>query len=417
MRSSRSERRDEMLTVDRPAAPAPVRYPQSAVRYLLSSLKDSGPRPMRFGPLTNRRRERLRRMRRSAKPLLWWMPFWYVLGQLALFAWMDRSWELTRTQMEQEKWEQLHVRLAEAPDKPLVLMLGSSRTDWAFQAGRLNGQTGPDGRPLLAYNLGVQTTGPIHSALYLNDLLNEGVRPRLLLVEYVATHLNQSRRNLVSEEHFTVPRWLSWHQLAFMQRYFSNPRKAKVEWLEARLAPWYGFRWSVHEHLLGRHYHSMKHPFDQSERPMDDWGARELEPFPHTRGFHAWRSALAVNMYGESLRNFQLGKKPVKALRDLLARCRREQIPVALIKLPMADEFYQRFNAQARADLEKLYRDLCREYGAHAIDATHWVKEEELEDGLHVLDTGAYTFTTRMIDEVHKLLALTEPQPAQQQTP
>ncbi|HTH46688.1 MAG TPA: hypothetical protein VMB21_04190, partial [Candidatus Limnocylindria bacterium] len=143
--------------------------------------------------------------------LLGWVAFWYVLSHLALFAWVDEKWQLERTRVEHEKWQQLHDRVAEAPDRPLVLMLGSSRTDWAFQAGRLNGLPGPDGRPLLAYNLGVPTTGPLHEALYLNDLLADGIRPRLLLVEFVFTHLNERRRGLISEEQFTMPQWLSAH--------------------------------------------------------------------------------------------------------------------------------------------------------------------------------------------------------------
>ena len=228
-------------------------------------------------------------MKGSARALLWWIPFWYVLAQVALLLWMDESWPLFRVRVERDKWIQLHERLAEAPDRPLVLMLGSSRTDWAFQAGRLNGQLGPDGRPLLAYNFGVPTTGPLHESLYVNDLLDQGIRPRLLLIELVNTHFNQSRRGILSEEHFTVPRWLTAHQMLFLRSYFTNPRRATREWMEGRLAPWYGYRWTIHERFLGNH--KISRPYHQARQPMDDWGSRLLVDDPGTLAYRAQRWA------------------------------------------------------------------------------------------------------------------------------
>ena len=60
--------------------------------------------------------------------------------------------------------------VAHEPDAALVAMVGSSRTDGAFQAGRLRGLPGPDGRRLLAYNLGVPAAGPLREWLYLRHL-------------------------------------------------------------------------------------------------------------------------------------------------------------------------------------------------------------------------------------------------------
>lgn len=412
MNPSVSERHGETLPAARAAELVPVRYPLSVLRYPFRSLPDNGAKPARSSPETNWVMVRLRKMRQRGSALLWRLPLWYILGQLILLAWMDEHWQLNRTRVERAKWEQLHARLAEAPDRPLVLMLGSSRSDWAFQAGRLNGQPGPDGRPLLAYNLAVPTTGPMHEALYLNDLLDEGIRPRLVLVEFVTTHLNQSQRGLLSEEHFTLPEQLSAHQALFLRSYYSNKRRLMVRWLEARLAPWYGYRCAFHDHLQGR---DAINPFDQQEQPMDDSGWRMLYPDPNTPRFRAWRRAGAANMYGESLKHFRLGPGPMQAMRDLLARCRREHIPVALVRMPVTQEFRQLFPAQARADLDKLFAELSE--GVSVIDASEWLAREDFDDGHHVRQTGAYKYTTRMIEEVRKILALTEPPGERQATP
>lgn len=399
-----------------PAATTPVRYPLSARRYLLTALGPKRRRPDENAIPPALALARSRRMKRTARILiLLWIPFWYWIGQFSLFLWMDERWQMERTVSEHRKWDLLHERLAESPDRPLVLMLGSSRSDQAFQSGRLTGQPGPDGRPLLAFNLGVPTVGGMHEMLYLNDLLAEGVRPRLILVELVSTHLIRSQRGLQSEEHFTLAPCLSAHQLLFLQRYFSNRRRMILEWLESRLTPWYGFRWAVHEHLQG--HHSIPPDFDQSRQPIDPFGWRLLRPLPDTPEFRYLRWLGAYNMYGLSLQNFQLGSKPAQALHDLFDRCRREKIPVALVMMPVSKEFRDLYCPEGRAQLEEFIAGLRRRHNLDVIDATEWLDYEDFDDGHHVLLSGADKFTTRIIPAIHKLLARTEPRITQKTAP
>ncbi len=415
MHSPASESRGEMEKADRPSARRFIRYPLSTVHYPLFARAVSGQRTAENGRRSCYALARPRRMKRNARGLLLWFLFWYAIAQLVLFLWMDERWELNRTRVAHQKWKQLHELLTEAPDRPLVLMFGSSRTDWAFEAGRLSGRPGPDGRPLLVYNFGVPTAGPMHEALFLNDLLDEGIRPRLLLVEFVTTLLNQSRRGLLTEEQFTEARWHNAHQLFFLRWYFSNPRKALIQWVEAQVAPWYAFRWNIHEHLQG--HHSTEPLDDQAERPMDAWGCRMLWKDPNTPEYRAMRWEGAFQMYRPTLQRFHLGAKPTQAMHDLLARCRRENIAVALVLMPVTNEFRELIPAEGRAELDNLVAKLSSRYGAHLIDASDWLDNGDFDDGHHVLTTGADKFSTRMIDEVQKLLARTEPSVQQQPTP
>lgn len=414
MNSSTSESRDEMGEADRSAATAPIRYPQSAVRYPLLTLAEGGSRPPRTSPRKPLSVARIRRMRLKARSLLWWIPLWYVLGQLCLFLWIDESWQLPRTRAEHEKWEQVHERMAEAPDRPLVIMFGSSRTDWSFQAGRMSGQPGPDGRPLLVYNMGLPTAGPMHSSYYLTRLLDEGVRPRLVLLEFVATHLNQSRRGLQSEEHFTLPRWCSLDQLLYFRPYFSSPRRALGEWLEAKIAPWFGYRFFIREQILGRQ--SPIPTLDQVRQPMDAWGCRILCDDPATPEYRAQRWAYAFNMYSRSLEQFKLGAGPARAMHDFLARCQREKLPVAIVVPPVTREFQDLYPQEAKVELDHFLADLVKRYDARLIDASDWMKMEEFDDGHHLLKAGADKYSTRMFGEIQKLLAQTQPAAAQQAT-
>lgn len=407
MNSSGSAMREEMRTGEAPASP-PIRYPHSAHHYPLTALQPKRPRSDNDTASPRLKMALARRMKHSARiMMLLWIPLWYILGQCIVFAWMDESWELERTISERQKWDILHERLAEFPDRPLVLMLGSSRSDQAFQASRLSGQLAPDGRPLLAFNLGVPTVGGMHELLYLNDLLKEGVRPRLVLLEFVPTHLIRSQRGLQSEEHFTVPRWISGHQLLFLSRYFTNRRRAFSEWMESRAAPWYGFRWEIHEHVQGQHY--ALRPYDQSRRPIDPWGWRLLRDLPDTPECRYLRWMCAYRMYGNTLQNFHIGARPVQAMHDLVSRCRRENIPVALVVMPVSKDFRDLFPPEGQVEIANFLVQLRSRFNLDIIDATDWLEKSDFDDGHHAMISGAEKFTTRMIPIVHDLLARTQP--------
>src|SRR5262245_14765630 len=63
------------------------------------------------------------------------------------------------------------------PDRPLALFLGTSRTEAGVRPGVLGDLRTPDGRPPLVYNFGIPGFRPLHSLLFLNRLLADGVRP------------------------------------------------------------------------------------------------------------------------------------------------------------------------------------------------------------------------------------------------
>jgi hypothetical protein len=150
---------------------------------------------------------------------------------------------------------------------------------------------------------------------------------------------------------------------------------------------------------------------------MDSWGCRILCDEPGIPGYRALRWGAAFKMYGPTLQLFRLGAKPTQAMHDLLARCCREQIPVALVLMPITKEFRELIPPEGRAELDNLVAKLCNRYRADLIDASDWLDKEDFDDGHHVLKTGAHKFSTRMIDEVQKLLARTEVSKPQHRTP
>ena len=133
--------------------------------------------------------------------------------------------------------------------------------------------------------------------------------------------------------------------------------------------------------------------FDLMRQPMDEWGSRILFDDLNTPEYRVWRTLYAFRMYGESLRQFRLGEGPVRAMRDLLARCRREHIPVALVRMPITKEFNGMIPAEGQAALEKLFAELSE--GVHVIDASEWLASEDFDDGHHAASSPARTNSPR----------------------
>src|SRR5262249_32751630 len=105
-----------------------------------------------------RRMARRRLARRARRALLWWATG-FAASRLALPSAGARGRRAVRAPESPAKLPRLRARRAEAPGRPLVLILGSSRTKLALQAGRLG--TATDGPQALTFNFGLSGCGPM----------------------------------------------------------------------------------------------------------------------------------------------------------------------------------------------------------------------------------------------------------------
>jgi hypothetical protein len=295
----------------------------------------------------------------------------------------------------------LRQLVAREPDRPLLVMLGSSRTEHAFQAGRLNGLPGPDGKPFVAYNLGLPGAGPLRVGLTLREMLDAGIRPRLLLVEFVPPLLNEPRRGCASEEHWTSGYWLSLPQILRLWPYLSRPDRKVHNWIEARLAPWYAFRSDLPTSLPAKWVPGKAPPPDSV---WDPWGWRLLPVAISDEDGARFREKAHGEFY-RTLRRLRVGQGPSRALRDLLDLCRREGIPVVLVLMPESTTFHSWYAPEGLAAALRLLAELRATYGARVIDTSDWVADKDFADGHHVLAGGAAAFTTRLSAELGRILA------------
>jgi hypothetical protein len=342
---------------------------------------------------------RSRRMKRGARGVLLWSLALYALAALSLNVLMYRWCPDLSASVHRVKWHQLRKGMAKASDRPLVLALGSSRMDAAFQAGSLDGAPLADGGRLAAYNFGIPAAGPLHEYQYLRDMLDEGIRPSLLVVEVLPPLFSAPHSHLVSEEDWGVPDWMSLHQFRRMRPYFMRPDRKLGDWVAARLAPTFAYRRSLQGVMELR----MLPPEERRPVPYthDRWGCRcpdNLTPK---------QQATCVRMardYIPSLNHFRMGDGPRRALRDLLGCCRRKNIKVVLVLMPESTEFRSWYRPECLTAMTDMLTRMQTDWDVPLIDAREWLADDDFTDGHHPAESGARLFTARLLSELPRVV-------------
>src|SRR5271156_3647143 len=77
----------------------------------------------------------------------------------------------------------LRQTIADHPDRPLVLVIGSSRVALGFQPDVSENYRLPGGVTPLVFNFSIPGSGSLRELMWLKRLLNEGVEPEGVIVE------------------------------------------------------------------------------------------------------------------------------------------------------------------------------------------------------------------------------------------
>ena len=92
----------------------------------------------------------------------------------------------------------LRMVTTEHPDRPLLLVVGSSRTAMNFCPGILPPLTTAQGKSPLVFNFSHLAAGPLMNLVQVQRLLHEGLRPTWLVVEVMLPQLGDDRQNITT---------------------------------------------------------------------------------------------------------------------------------------------------------------------------------------------------------------------------
>jgi hypothetical protein len=273
------------------------------------------------------------------------------------------------------------IRTAEAehPDRPLGLVLGSSRTTLAFEPEQL---TDPDG--VYWVNAAHVGAGPILSRVILHRLFRDGVRPVVIVLEVMPTYFVKENSKFVSG-HFAVadfPIARRYSERLFSYDYhFLKHRVTRAPDLARVADPFAGKA----EYYAQGGYRSLRTEMATAEREAKIAFTRQL----------SWGMA----------QNMTVARGADRAFRDTLREAVDHGVRVVLLRAPEGPLFRSWYNPDGLARFDRYVADVAAEFGVRLVDARLWLDEEDFYDSHHVLKRGADKFTARFAREIPAVLA------------
>jgi hypothetical protein len=331
---------------------------------------------------------------RASRRCLLWLAGGFVLCQAVLATAIDGWLGHVRDPEYADKLCKLRGRLAEAPGRPLVLMLGSSRTAYGLDARRLSG---PGSHDPLVFNFGQMGGGGVLQGVTLRRLLEEGIRPELVFVEMIPAQMLQWKGRLLEEKMLDGARLRAPEMLAVRHAYH-EPQRVLAGWLLGRLLPCYRHQAEIRTWLgLVRPETAGLDPSDPDLVDSHGWRARTD---PMTASYCYKATAMALGQYEEPCASTRIAEEAVRALESVVKVCRREGIPVAVVLMPEGSRFRALYTPQAMAACAAVLARLKDGCAVQVVDARTWVDDDGFWDTHHMLPRGAHQFADRFAREV-----------------
>ena len=321
------------------------------------------------------------RRARSARAVLAWALVSAAALHVGVHAYLERRHPDVYDPEFGARLAMLRSRIAEAPDSPLLLVVGSSRLVTDFLPDRLP----PLGGDVLAFNFAHTGAGPLINLMEVRRLFRHGVRPRYLVVEVLPSMLGTSGRS-------TAASLAVADDLPVLCRHMSS-WKAYGRYLGVRLMP------TTRHYLAAIHEYGPAWAFAATADELPDLGplggSAPLKTQASAENIRRGTEAVRAQ-YQPGLQQFQVTDVADNSLRELIDLCRGEQVEVVLVLTPESSEFRGWYADTTRVLVNGYCENLRRHCGVCIIDARSWLPDEDFFDAHHALPRGAETFTQRL---------------------
>jgi len=337
------------------------------------------------------------RNRRHARNALLYGLGGFVLLQLALVVLLAWLMPWLRDPMHGLKEDGLRHRLATAPPGARsVVMIGSSRTAFGLDAElvstRLSSQ---QGRPVVVYNFGLHGAGPCATLLSFRRLLEDGIRPDLLLIEVLPFRLGENLAVDLDETYLPTVA-LRYDELPLVQRLAGRQRRlSRFDWWLGWCVPCYHHRFALVSHAIPTllHYLDRANRFQAMDRsgwvPLSATAARPRQVMERGN----WQD----NVLG--LHDFRSASPAAIALEEILRMARAHDIRTAIVFMPERSDLRSCYDADVLKKVKLLLDRLVHGYDFALIDARDWIGEDGFRDAHHLVSAGAVQFSDRLARE------------------
>jgi hypothetical protein len=324
---------------------------------------------------------------------------WFGLSLLAAFIALDvvvDHWPRLYDPEFGTRLELLQRQIAAAPDRPVLVFVGSSRVGLGFHPEQMPEVRDADGRPVLAFNCSHLAAGPVMNLVQVKRLLRAGIRPRWVVVELAPF--------ILPDECTSTPTTFSCaSDLPTLFRYIRASKVATV-YVRGRLNPWY-----KHRQVLVEEY---AHPLARSRQGFEGVRINALggdnfwyhsETLPPEEVCRRTRRVLDEDR--DRMQHFLIAPAADRATHELLRLCRDEGIEVAVLLMPESTAYRALYSPQTERTVSRYVQALERTWQVPVIDARSWVSDEGFSDCNHMFRAAALPFTRRLAAEVLQPLA------------
>jgi hypothetical protein len=343
-----------------------------------------------------------RELQRRHRNTLAWSLAGMVGVQLALAIGIEHCWPAIRDPDFHEIEAIIRSRTAAARGRPLVVALGSSRTQMALAPARLN-RSSAVSDPIVI-NAAVAGGGPMMHQVILRRILAMGVRPQLVFIEAMPMSLSARAGAPVEERQRDQGRYTV-EEIALLWQYYAEHHRLCYPWVVARALPALRYRGELCE-ALQIDFASARVRAGEPTRDRFGWLAC---PKDYSDAEIAARTCENLQTYSPALTQPTLAPGAVHALYDVVQLCLDSRIAVALIVPPEGSAFRSYAPAVEERQMHAV-RVLARELDVPLIDARTWVEDSGFWDGHHATPQGAAQYTERFAHEaLAPQLARTQP--------
>jgi hypothetical protein len=325
------------------------------------------------------------------------------LLQAALFALVSSDGVLLGEDLWQRKLRGYRRHMAAQPDALHIVQLGSSRT--------LNALSGTDaepwlserlGRPVVLSNVGMGGAGPALTAINLRRLLNEGIRPDLLLIEVLPFGLDERHlSHEVRPENAPVAH-LRLDEAVLLSRYAGSARQGLLlHWLGEQVVPAVTHRLALTTAAAPK----LLLPELRRDRPfgLDERGHMALDPPPE----HAARALAAMHeTHAEFLTLFQLSPRCLSCVDETIREAQNAGLRVALVIMPEGPIMRRLYPPGLWERIEESVLGLARARGVPVLNFRESLPEEAFFDSHHVNPRGARAYSRALAERIVPLLDL-----------
>jgi hypothetical protein len=274
------------------------------------------------------------------------------------------------------------------PHRSLAIAVGSSRTELGLCPGDLREPR------VLVLNFSQTGAGPVRQLITVRRLLSAGIKPDLLLVEFLPRFFNQNTENVPTDKIDEM----GWNDVRALDAYLPDRDGVYRSWAEHRIVCGYSCRKDILRTLLPR-LDPIDMPREFYWRLTDPYGwlppAWSVTPAERER-----HVARARDEYYNYLRPYAIKPIPDRALRETLTLAREHGIETVLYLMPESTGFRSWYPPETLEVIDHYLAELRNTFAIPIVDCREWIADDDFSDGHHLLIPGAQAFTRRFAREV-----------------